>query len=122
MGIELLNLDEPIEFKPLNQPESEKPLIIYIKPLEWFDLLEGQKLYRETGVGPDSNPTVEINTEDRDKWYRYIADRLAGITNNGEELEVTAELIHRLPPLVGIELVTKIFSLLRGVTPETAVK
>lgn len=122
MGIELLNLDKPIKFVPKNQPKSSRPFTIYIRPLEWMDMMDGQDLYQQRGVDKDDNPIVNINTGDRELWYEFISKRITKITNEGISLPVSTDTIRRLPPLVGLELMTKVFTLMQGVKPKQAKK
>ena len=122
MGIELLNVDKPVKFIPKNQPGSTKPFTIWIRPLEWMDMLEGQDLYQQTGTDAKGHPIVNIETANRERWYKYIAERITKMTNEGKAMKVTPDTIRRLPPLIGLELVMKVFSMTQGVKPKQTKK
>lgn len=115
MSIKLLDLNSTIKFIPesLDNAKDEKPLVIYLKTLDWFESLEASELVTIV-QGEGDKQIIDINTDDRAKWFEFVTEKIAKIDNGGEELPVTIETIRTLPKLIGFELVKKIISLSQG--------
>lgn len=115
MSIKLLDLNSTIKFIPesLDNAKDEKPLVIYLKTLDWFESLEASELVTIV-QGEGDKQIIDINTDDRAKWFEFVTEKIAKIDNGGEELPVTIETIRALPKLIGLELVKKIISLSQG--------